>query len=65
MAKRFHEGDSFVPSTPGLPTEVIRKPYSEVYKGMPEGLNDGISGIDSKIKGNHEKVRRYGRPENE
>lgn len=64
MAKRYHEGDSFVPER-GMPTEVIRKPYSEIYKGMPEGLNDGISGVDSKIKGNHEKVRRYGRPENE
>jgi hypothetical protein len=32
-----------------LPQGVIMRPYRDAYDYMPEGINDGISGVDDQI----------------
>lgn len=62
MAKKryYNGGDSMINSSgpAGLPTGVVRKYYPSDGGYMPEGLNDGLSGIDAQIKSDKAIVKR-------
>ena len=67
MAKRYFEGarengssdGGMMPSGMGshanMPTEVVMKEWSKTQVGMPESLNDGITGIDGQIGADNAK----------
>jgi hypothetical protein len=74
MSKRFHESkgqesrdSGMMPSGSGsfanMPQETVMRAYPTIDNGMPENLNDSISGIDNQIKSDNSKKHAHIQPE--
>ena len=65
--KRFHNSDSMInadtSAMANLPQNVIIKQYPSTTGYMSEGLNDGLSGIDSQISKDNSKKKSKLQPE--